>query len=314
MTLHLKVRKNDNFARFAPYQPARIGRVEVSPFFARKQIFMRGLGAVLLVSFCPVILLCMLLVRLTSRGPALFRQVRVGKDGKPFDVLKIRTMYADAEELSGPMLCQPGDSRITPVGRLLRFLHLDELPQLVNVVRGEMCLVGPRPERPEIIAKNRLREKVPGFGERTKVLPGVTGLAQINLPSDLTIECVVPKVNLDLEYISTATFMLDARILLCTALRMAGIRHGHAVRALGLSRKVSMVQPAYLQLSAAAVPSIANFRPIEVPGPEVVGAFSAMIGDEAAAYAPAAWGEFDSPKWQETIAEDGWAENPRRPR
>jgi lipopolysaccharide/colanic/teichoic acid biosynthesis glycosyltransferase len=199
---------------------------------------MRGLAVFLLVGFSPIILLSMLLVRITSSGPALFRQTRLGKDGRLFEVLKIRTMYCNAEDLSGPVLCQPGDSRITPIGKLLRFLHLDELPQLVNVVRGEMCLVGPRPERPAIIARHRLNDIVPGFAERTKVLPGVTGLAQINLPADQTAESVIPKVQLDLEYISSSNVSLDLRILLCTAMRMIGVRHGRAVRLLGLHRSI----------------------------------------------------------------------------
>jgi lipopolysaccharide/colanic/teichoic acid biosynthesis glycosyltransferase len=211
-------------------------QVETPKYFVRKALWMRVLAGLLLVGCSPVMLLAMLLVCLTSPGPALFRQTRLGKDGKLFEVLKIRTMYRDAEKLCGPTLCRPGDSRITPVGRSLRFLHLDELPQLINVVRGEMCLIGPRPERPEIILRHRLRETIPGFVERTNVLPGVTGLAQINLPADQTAQCVIPKVKLDLEYIQSANASLDFRILLCTAMRMVGIRHGRAVRLLGLSR------------------------------------------------------------------------------
>lgn len=212
------------------------GDIDVPKFFARKSLWGRPLGAILLVLFSPLILLLMLLVRLTSPGPAVFRQKRVGRHGREFEIVKIRTMHRDAEAVSGPKLCQPGDSRMTPVGRLLRALHLDELPQLVNVMRGEMSIVGPRPERPEIIARNKLLEKVPGFDQRTKVLPGVTGLAQINLPSDVDAESVIPKVQLDLEYIRTASIGLELRILLCTALRMLGVRHGYAVNFLGLSR------------------------------------------------------------------------------
>ena len=217
-----------------------VGDIEVPKFFARKALWGRPLGAILLVLFSPLILLLMLVVRLTSPGPALFRQKRVGRHGREFELLKIRTMYRDAEAVSGPQLCQPGDSRMTPVGRLLRALHLDELPQLVNVMRGEMCIVGPRPERPEIIARNKLLEKVPGFAQRTKVLPGVTGLAQINLPPDVDAESVIPKVQLDLEYIRTASFGLELRILVCTALRMLGVRHGYAVNFLGLGRPTSV--------------------------------------------------------------------------
>ena len=211
-----------------------------SEYFQRKALWIRILGAMLLAVFSPLIALLMLLVRMTSSGPALFRQTRLGKDGQPFELFKLRTMYCDAEDLSGPMLCRPGDSRITPVGRLLRFLHLDELPQLLNVVRGEMCLVGPRPERPEIIARHKLNEQIPRFIERIKVLPGVTGLAQINLPADQSAECVIPKVQLDLEYIATASAGIDLRILLCTTLRMLGVRHGRAVKLFRVNRSVSL--------------------------------------------------------------------------
>ncbi|QEG36047.1 sugar transferase [Bythopirellula goksoeyrii] len=214
----------------------------VPAYFTKKVLWMRLLGACLLVLFSPLILLCMLLVKLTSAGPALLRQTRLGKDDQPFEILKIRSMYRNAEHLAGPVLCQPRDSRITPVGKVLRFLHLDELPQLINVARGEMCLIGPRPERPEIIEKHQLLEKVPGFAERTKVLPGVTGLAQINLSADVSAECVIPKVKLDREYITTANMWLDLRILLCTFLRMAGIRHGHAAKFFHLNRSVELGQ------------------------------------------------------------------------
>jgi hypothetical protein len=103
-----------------------------------------------------------------------------------------------------------------------------------------MSIVGPRPERPEIIARNGLLERVPGFSQRTKVLPGVTGLAQINLPPDVDAESVIPKVQLDLEYIRTANIGLELRILVCTALRMLGVRHGHAVEFLRLGRPTSI--------------------------------------------------------------------------
>jgi len=212
----------------------------VPHYFQRKVIWIRLLAASLLVLLAPIVLLLMLCVRMTSPGPALFRQKRLGQYGREFSLLKLRTMYQDAEAVSGPALCQPGDSRITPFGRLLRSLHLDELPQLWNVVRGQMCLVGPRPERPEIIALNQLRELVPGFELRTQVLPGVTGLAQINLPPDVDAASVIPKVELDLEYIETASWGLDLRILLCTGLRMLGVRHGLAVGWLKLGRHVEV--------------------------------------------------------------------------
>ncbi len=253
-------RCDGNFESDKQNRPGVERPLVVPAYFARKTFFARSFGMVLLVLFSPIILLLVLAVRLTSTGPALFRQRRLGKGGRDFMVLKIRTMYVDAEHLSGPMLCKRGDSRVTPVGRLLRFLHLDELPQLVNVARGDMCLVGPRPERPEIIASNELDERVPGFTERTRVLPGVTGLAQINLPADQTADCVIPKVKLDLEYIETAGIGLDLRILLCTAMRMAGIRHGYAVKLLGLCRKSSLSEE-------LPVPKTVSRRGrVEVPG------------------------------------------------
>ena len=113
-------------------------------------------------------------------------------------------------------------ARVTPVGRVLRFLHWDELPQLINVVRGEMDLVGPRPERPELI--EQILSEVPDYCERLQVLPGVTGLAQINLPADTDFESTRAKLALDLQYIERATPGLDARIALRSALRMLGIR------------------------------------------------------------------------------------------
>lgn len=214
----------------------RTFEIDVPGYLTRKKLFVRILGLLLLVLFLPLILLVMLTVRLTSPGPALYRQKRMGKGGRVFTMYKIRTMYQDAEKASGPVWCRPADPRITRLGRVLRFLHLDELPQLVNVARGEMDLIGPRPERPLFVEK--LVEEVSGFATRLIVLPGVTGLAQINLPPDVTTDSVRQKLALDLEYIKTASWELDARILLCTALRMIGVRNGLAVRWLKLNRDV----------------------------------------------------------------------------
>ena len=260
-------------------KPAKAATFQVPAYFARKPKWMRLFSALLLVLLLPVLLLLMLAVRLSSPGPALFRQKRLGRNGQEFNLFKLRTMYQDAEAVSGPALCQPGDSRITPFGRFLRNLHLDELPQLVNVVRGQMCLVGPRPERPEIIARNRLRETVPGFDLRTKVLPGVTGLAQINLPPDVDAASVIPKVQLDLKYIETATAGLDFRILLCTALRMLGVRDGLAVGWLRLGRQAPVDRNQVSHPVAAPPvarigprPPLANgSRPTPIPAPALAG-------------------------------------------
>jgi lipopolysaccharide/colanic/teichoic acid biosynthesis glycosyltransferase len=210
--------------------------VELPPYLRRKRAATRCIALLLLLIAGPIIVLLCVLIRLTSKGPAIFRQVRVGIHGVPFEILKLRTMYLDAERVSGPTWCSLEDTRITPLGKALRFLHLDELPQLINVVRGEMDLIGPRPERPEIIAAQGLETLVLNYTERHRVLPGVTGLAQINLPADQTIDCVHRKVALDLEYIYSASLGLDLAILTCTAMRMLGIRHGIAVRLLRLDR------------------------------------------------------------------------------
>jgi lipopolysaccharide/colanic/teichoic acid biosynthesis glycosyltransferase len=207
---------------------------EISPssYHDRKAILDRTLGGVLLVICAPALVLLIVLVRATSAGGGIYKQKRVGKDGKEYWLYKIRTMYANAEAIGGPQWAKPKDSRTTPLGRALRFLHLDELPQLVNVVQGDMSLIGPRPERPEFVRD--LVQVIPNYLERLKVLPGITGLAQINLPADESLESVKKKVIVDCEYIESGSASLDFRILICTALRMLGIRHGRAPRWLGL--------------------------------------------------------------------------------
>ena len=228
--------------------------VEVSEYFVWKEWLMRVIGAILLVILLPIILLVILLVRCTSSGPALYRQKRTGKSGKVFSLYKIRSMYINAEQITGPVWCLPGDSRITPVGKILRLLHLDELPQLFNVVQGEMCLVGPRPERPEII--EQILKNIPNFDQRLQVLPGITGLAQINLPPDVDIESVRAKLALDLEYIQTASLGLDIRMLLSTALRLLCVRGGFVPRWLRVTR---------LEPSAENQPFVRDVASAEVP-------------------------------------------------
>ncbi|MFZ5828915.1 MAG: sugar transferase [Planctomycetota bacterium] len=194
------------------------------------------------VIFVPAIIavaVLVVLVRLTSRGPGLYRQVRVGKGGRLFTMYKIRTMRADAEERSGPVWCGAGDPRITPLGRVLRKLHLDEFPQVFNVIRGEMSLIGPRPERPEIVRV--LAEEIPGYVDRLAVLPGVTGLAQINLPPDTDLASVRRKLILDLEYIRHAGPFLDVRMLLCTMARVFGLPGSVVMRLFGVRREVPQV-------------------------------------------------------------------------
>jgi len=178
-------------------------------------------GALSIVAL-PVVLCCVLLVRLTSRGPAIYSQTRVGKGGRIFTLYKIRSMYHDCERHSGPKWSTPGDPRITPLGRIYRKLHLDELPQLWNVLRGDMSLIGPRPERPEIVAK--LREAVPGYNRRHSVKPGITGFAQIHLPPDTCLRSVKNKLAYDLFYIRNASVTLWASILFATGMKLFGLK------------------------------------------------------------------------------------------
>jgi lipopolysaccharide/colanic/teichoic acid biosynthesis glycosyltransferase len=175
----------------------------------------------LLIVSSPVLLLAALLVRYTSRGPAFYTQVRTGRGGKPFTIYKVRTMVDNCESLTGPRWTIPGDPRITPIGWVLRRTHLDELPQLLNVLKGDMSLIGPRPERPEFVA--RLERAVPGYAARHHVLPGITGLAQVQLPPDTDVASVARKLQYDLYYVRRWSLLLDLRIVVATVLHMAGV-------------------------------------------------------------------------------------------
>ncbi len=190
------------------------------------------LALVALLLMLPLILLIGLAVKLTSRGPVFYVQERVGLDrrgraaaaghprrrqdlgGRPFTMYKFRTMRVDAERESGAVWAQRHDPRVTPVGRLLRQYRLDELPQLVNVLRGEMNIVGPRPERPTIFAE--LRQQIAEYPLRQRAKPGITGLAQINHHYDRSLEDVRTKVRYDLEYIRRQSLREDLRIMLKT--------------------------------------------------------------------------------------------------
>jgi len=213
------------------------GAVTLSSYFRWKPWVDRLLALLLL---CPVLLataLIGLVVRLTSRGPAIYRQRRVGRDGQVYWFYKIRTMRQQAEN-GRPLWAASSDRRTTPVGRWLRRFHLDELPQLFNVLKGEMSLVGPRPERPEFVEV--LLDAVPGYEQRLRVLPGVTGLAQLNLPPDTDLCCVCRKVVLDLDYLENASLWLDLRILLCTFLKLLKLPWVDWNRLLGLAREVTI--------------------------------------------------------------------------
>jgi lipopolysaccharide/colanic/teichoic acid biosynthesis glycosyltransferase len=175
----------------------------------------------MLVVAAPVVAICVFLVRLTSRGPGLYKQTRVGLKGRVYMIFKIRTMYHNCEGRSGPKWSQAGDPRVTPLGRFLRRTHLDELPQLWNVLKGEMSLVGPRPERPEFIPT--LAQAIPRYCERLNVRPGVTGLAQVQLAADTNLNSVRRKLVYDLHYAQHQSLWLDLRLLLATVGKMLGV-------------------------------------------------------------------------------------------
>lgn len=162
----------------------------------------------LLVLASPVLLLACLAILLTMGLPITFRQERMGKDMRAFDVLKLRTMVRDAEKLSGPVLATENDPRVTPVGRLLRATRVDELPQLVNILRGEMSFVGPRPERAFFV--DQFLRDIPGYRERYRIKPGVTGLAQVSGGYATTPE---RKLKYDLIYMYHQSLLMDVQIM-----------------------------------------------------------------------------------------------------
>jgi lipopolysaccharide/colanic/teichoic acid biosynthesis glycosyltransferase len=168
----------------------------------------------LLLGTLPIVLLAMLVVKLTSPGPALYSQTRLGRHGRTFTIYKIRTMKHNCEQESGIRWCVPGDSRVTLVGKLLRRTHIDELPQLWNVLRGDMSLIGPRPERPEFLPE--LESAIPFYRDRLLVRPGLSGLAQVQLPPDTDLHSVRRKLAHDLYYIRHASLGLDWRLMLGT--------------------------------------------------------------------------------------------------
>ena len=168
-----------------------------------------SLAAIVIAS--PFMLAAAVMIKLHDGGPVLYRQKRLTLDGKPFDVLKFRSMVVDAEKQSGPVLASDDDPRITPIGRFLRKVRLDELPQLFNILKGEMSVVGPRPERPELTEK--YKEEMPEFEFRLKVKAGLTGYAQVTGVYD-----TVPydKLKMDLMYIENYSFRMDMQIILMT--------------------------------------------------------------------------------------------------
>jgi Undecaprenyl-phosphate glucose phosphotransferase len=202
--------------------------LQTSPLYGWNALLKRAMdvlvGGVALVVFLPLMALIALAVKCSSRGPVLYRQERMGLDGERFDMLKFRTMVADAERLTGPVWSPENDSRATPVGRWLRRTSLDELPQLINVLRGEMSLVGPRPERPPLIEE--FRKSIPKYMLRHKVKAGMTGWAQVNGWRGNT--SLDRRIEYDLDYIENWSLWRDVKILGLTLLR--GFHNSRATR------------------------------------------------------------------------------------
>jgi sugar transferase (PEP-CTERM system associated) len=184
-----------------------------------------GLALVGLVVSAPFLLAAAALIKLTSPGGALYRQQRVGLNGRVFEIYKLRTMRADAEAGTGPIWSTLNDPRVTPVGRFLRKTRVDELPQLWNVLRGDMSFVGPRPERPQFVTQ--LTATIPFFSQRQVVKPGITGWAQIHHSYAASVEDAIEKLQYDLYYVKNLSLWLDLLILaetVKTVVRQRGAR------------------------------------------------------------------------------------------
>jgi exopolysaccharide biosynthesis polyprenyl glycosylphosphotransferase len=176
-----------------------------------KRAFDLFLSVILGILLAPVMLVAMIAVKLEEKGPVFYRQERVGKGGRHFTVMKFRTMSADAEQLSGPVMAEANDSRITRVGKVLRALRIDELPQILNVISGSMSFIGPRPERPFFV--EQFLHEIEGYEERLRVLPGITGLAQINGGYATSPEL---KLKYDLMYVYHQSCLLDLQMIVET--------------------------------------------------------------------------------------------------
>jgi lipopolysaccharide/colanic/teichoic acid biosynthesis glycosyltransferase len=168
----------------------------------------------MLLTFLPLIAVIALLIKIDSKGPVIFSQDRVGQNGKIYRMHKFRSMVEDAEKMSGPVWALAGDKRITRVGKIIRKLRMDELPQLWNILKGEMSFVGPRPEREHFVKE--LAELIPYYRERHTVKPGLSGWAQVSYPYGASVDDAVEKLNYDLFYIKNMSFFMDLMIVLRT--------------------------------------------------------------------------------------------------
>jgi len=239
------------------------------------------MALIALVVLMPLMLLIALAIRLDSPGPIFYSQERVGLNrrrgpgrapagseepllsrfGRPFKIYKFRSMVSDAEAGTGAVWATREDPRVTRLGRLLRRTHLDELPQFFNVVRGDMSIVGPRPERPEIV--ERLAVLIPHYENRFAVLPGITGLAQVEYTYDHSLQTATRKLEFDLYYIRRRSTLLDLKLMLATLRVIARARGGGAhvpeYEARVLSRTNGSATPTGIPVASAAV-NVVNGR------------------------------------------------------
>ncbi len=185
-----------------------------------KRSFDVFISILLLFLTLPITLITAAVIKLESKGPIFFKQERVGKDGVQFFMYKFRSMVQNAEQVTGPTWAQKGDPRITAVGRFIRKYRIDEIPQFINVLKGEMAAIGPRPERQFFIDK--LKNEVPFYERRLRVKPGITGLAQVKHKYDTSIDDVYEKVKYDLYYIENMSFRMDVTILFHTVFTLLG--------------------------------------------------------------------------------------------
>jgi lipopolysaccharide/colanic/teichoic acid biosynthesis glycosyltransferase len=209
----------------------------------------------------PILILAAICIKATSKGPVFYLQTRVGKQGKLFRVIKLRTMVNNAELKTGPVWSTQNDPRITPIGKFLRDTHIDEFPQLMNVLMGRMALVGPRPERPEIVRE--LEWKISSYSERSNVRPGITGFSQMMLPADSDLESVRRKQIFDLYYVTHVSPWFDIRILANTGwvLARALFRGALSIIALPSPVKVMTSLEAYASMDSDLLVAEHNLPP-----------------------------------------------------
>jgi len=186
----------------------RFIRRSYEKFKRYSDLLLANLGALLSL---PFFVLAAILIKLTSKGPIIYRQNRVGQKGEIFGIYKLRTMVVDAEKETGAVWAKENDLRITAVGRVLRKTHIDEIPQLLNVIKGDMSIIGPRPERPEMV--RNFKNLILDYEKRLQVKPGITGLAQVFHKYDETLDDVKKKIKYDILYIRSMCLLADLRIM-----------------------------------------------------------------------------------------------------